>query len=170
MPFWILGMLILKKMKKTLKHLLRLQLIHEGNSSEILDLIPKIIFLDLKICDLSSPIYPRFLFSFTAEDLFNFMTEDFVRFQDFRIFLFNILAEDFKIFLFSILAEDFLQDFQDLSTDTTVLQRLKICLRMIFLPSIIAKDFLQDFQDLAADTIVLLRLKTFTVHCCLIIF
>ena len=79
------------------------------------------------------------------------MTEDFVRFQD------------FKIFLFSILAEDFPRDFQDLSADTTVLQRLKICLPEIFLPNIIVEDFLQDFQDMSVDTIVLQRLKTFTV-------
>ena len=60
-PFWILLIIVLMKMKKTLKHLMKLLLIHKGNYLEIPDLSPKTIILDLKIYNLSSPISPRIL-------------------------------------------------------------------------------------------------------------
>jgi hypothetical protein len=82
-------------------------------------------------------IFPKtFLFNITAEDF----PQDFPRFHDYRfdcrfysakIFpkIFKIFPKIFKIFLFSIIVEDFLQDFkitfEDLSADTSVLQRLK---------------------------------------------
>jgi hypothetical protein len=91
-------MLVLKKMKKSLKHLLKLLLIHKGIYLEIQDLKLKIIFQDFKICDLSSPICPKLS----------------------PRFLFNIIVKDFsKTFLFSITAEDF-SKISDLSTDSKV--------------------------------------------------
>ena len=136
-------MLVMKKMKKSLK----LLLIHKGIYLKIQALLLKIIFQDLKICDLSRPICPklspRFLSNIIVEDisktfLFNITVEDFpkifqdfrfvcrlysaeifLRFQDFRFVYHG--AEIFKIFPFSIIAEIFFQDFQDLSVKTTVL-------------------------------------------------
>jgi hypothetical protein len=79
-------------MKKSLKHLLKLLLIHKGIYLEIQDLQLKIIFRDLKICNLSSPICPKLS----------------------PRFLFNIIVEDFsRNFLFSIIAKDFPKIFQD---------------------------------------------------------